>query len=50
MSWLAGKVEEFEDLGGNDPLDGGLPGEPHGQRSLAGSRPQGHKIGHAGSD
>ena len=44
MSWLAGKVGEFEDLGGNDPLDGGLPGEPHGQRSLAGSRPQSHRL------
>ena len=45
VSLLAGKVGEFEDLGGNDPLDGGhgnpplCPGEPHGQRSLAGSSP-----------
>ena len=44
---------QVQSLGQEDPLEKGmathsifLPGEFHGQRSLAGSNPQGHRVRH----
>ena len=48
-----GQESRVQFLGREDPLEKGmathssiLPGESHGQRSLAGYSPRGHRVGH----
>ena len=40
---LAMRETQVQSLGQEDPLEKGMPGESHGQRSLVGYSPWGHK-------